>query len=307
MPQPNHRAGGRPGDRAAPSARIARGIYKHKKNQAPSILLSQRNIAQTLTDSVKVNMITRTAEEATQARIDALGPEFGPLFRHIETDLYSLRILWRVYVAFYGTSKERVELLNASSGTTAFLLENTLFDSAILSLCRMTDPPSGQRGQSTNTTIKRFPHYLEDHSNLESLERLIDDAHNKTSFARSWRNKKIAHSDYDVRQNKAELDTASRRDVLNAIGSIATVIRWVGHECLDCDIITHPIQNFLNDEVQFLEHIFLGQQKDRDLEERSRALLEKAEYEAAKEISKCNSQAPSPITGCSGAAVRAGR
>jgi hypothetical protein len=118
------------------------------------------------------------------------------------------------------------------------------------------------------------------------LERLIDDAHNKTSFARSWRNKKIAHSDYDVRQNKAELDTASRRDVLNAIDSIATVIRWVGHECLDCDIITHPIQNFLNDEVQFLEHIFLGQQKDRDLEERSRALLEKAEYEAAKEISK---------------------
>jgi hypothetical protein len=231
-------------------------------------------------------MATRTAEEATQARLDALGPEFGPLFRHIETDLYSLRNLWRVYVAFFGTSKERVELLNASSGPTAFLLENTLFENALLSLCRMTDPPSGQRGQSTNTTIKSFPNFLKDHSNLASLQQLIEDAHNKTQFARSWRNKKIAHSDYDVRQRKAGLDTASRRDVSNAIDTIAAVIRWVGHECLDCDIITHPIQSFSNDEVQILEHIFLGQEKDRELEERSRERLEKGDYDGAKAISK---------------------
>lgn len=232
------------------------------------------------------NMVTRTAEEATQARIDALGPEFGPLFRHVETDLYSLRNLWRMYVAFFGTSNERVELLNASSGPTAFVLEQTLFQSALLSLCRMTDPPSGQKGRSTNTTIKRFPHFLKDHSKLASLEQLIYDAGTETSFARSWRNKKIAHSDYDVRQHKAELDTASRRDVSNAIDAIAAVIRWVGHECLDCDIITHPIHSFSNDEVQILEHLYLGQQKDMELEVRSRAHLENGDYEGAKEISK---------------------
>jgi len=231
-------------------------------------------------------MTVQSAKEAEQARIDALGPEFGPLFRHIEIDLYSLRSLWRIYVSFFGTSKERVELLNQSSGLTAFVLEKTLFESALMALCRMTDPPSGQGGKYTNTTIRHFPRFLKDHAAIGSLDNLIKDACEAGRFARSWRDKKIAHSDYDVRLKQATLDGASRRKVSDAIDAVAAVVRWVGHECLDTEIITHPVHNHSNDEVQVVEHIYLGQLKEKEIEERHRLLTKSGEYEKAKQLSK---------------------
>jgi len=147
------RCDGRPGDRAAPLVRFARGDCKTTWTK-PQWLWSRFGGISFSLHERRLRMTVQSAKEAEQARIDALGPEFGPLFRHIEIDLYSLRSLWRIYVSFFGTSKERVELLNQSSGLTAFVLEKTLFESALMALCRMTDPPSGQGGKYTNTTIR---------------------------------------------------------------------------------------------------------------------------------------------------------
>ncbi|AWZ20148.1 Hypothetical protein RAK1035_1437 [Roseovarius sp. AK1035] len=280
----NRQAGGRPGDRAAPSVLFARGNCNTTWIK-PQLLWSRLGTNSFSLHERRLGMTAQSAKEVEQARIDSLGPDFGPLFRHIETDLYSLRTLWRIYVSFFGTSKERVELLNKTSGLTAFVLEKTLFESALMALCRMTDPPNARGGKNTNTTIRRFSSFLTDHAAKESLENLITDAVEAVRFARSWRDKKIAHSDYDVRVKQATLDHASQRKVSDAIDAIAAVVRWVGHECLNTDLVTHPIHRRSNDEVQFIKHIFLGQLKENELEEQHRFLTKSGEYEKAKQLS----------------------
>lgn len=228
-------------------------------------------------------MASFSDDEALQMRIEKLGENFGPLFHHVENDLRSLRVLWRVYVAFFGFSPKRVDLLNSSSGITAVIIERTFFESALLSLCRLTDPPTGNRGASLNTTVTRFPSFLEDHKKIGDLRSLVDHAVNQTAFARSWRNKRVAHSDYDVRQKKARVDRASRKQMSDATDAISAVVRWVGLECLDTTIVTHPISEFTGDEVSFLKHLYLGVGKERQLEAERRQLAQEGKYAEAED------------------------
>ncbi|MBW4974516.1 hypothetical protein KZZ08_12865 [Roseovarius mucosus] len=229
-------------------------------------------------------MVEDNPNERIRARINSLGPELGPFFHHIEDDLYNLRQLWRVYDALFGTSKERVDLLNASSGLVAFLIEQAFFEKALLSLCRLTDPPCSGRDKLPNITIRRLPSLLENHPNLAGLEYLIKDALEKASFARKWRDKKIAHADLYVRQRKASLDRASRKKVVDTIDAIASVVRWVGMECIGTTLNTHPFQMGSHNEIQFLTHLFLGQQREEELKAQELELLRTGNYEDAKDV-----------------------
>ncbi|WP_157966346.1 AbiU2 domain-containing protein [Oceanibium sediminis] len=216
------------------------------------------------------------AAQDLEKRKQALGEEAGKLFGHIEADLYNLRSLWRTYVSLFGTNSERVELLNSISSLTSYHLEKSLYDSAMLAICRLTDPPQSH-GSGPNVSVRRLPDLLnlEGHSDLHAL---VEKAGTTSKFARSWRNKKLAHSDDAVRNGKATLDHSSRIQMNVAIEAISDVVKWVGRECMDTQIMTMPIVRKSSDEVAFLRALFEGKECLEDRERRMKDLLRKRDY-----------------------------
>lgn len=229
-------------------------------------------------------MATYTEAEARERRQADLGLDFGDLFKDIENDLYSLRVHWRIYTALFGTNSERVELLNQISGSTNYFIEKALFETAMLSLCRLTDPPSSMRGKLKNITVQRVPEFVQNPDQGASIKRIVKKAVSDAEFARGWRNKRLAHSDEDARRGVVQVAAASRASMEASIESIAEVIRWVGAELMDTTIITHPISSFAGDEVAFLETLYLGNRSRNSQREKALSAAKEGQYEEAERL-----------------------
>ncbi|WP_149776123.1 AbiU2 domain-containing protein [Ruegeria intermedia] len=232
-------------------------------------------------------MTTNPSEAALAEKIEKLGDEFGRLFADVQNDLFTLRLHWRVYKALFATNSERVDLLNSVSGTTAWLLERTLFETAVMSVCRLTDPPASIRGKQKNITIQRFPSLAEERLGLEGVEGLVgivNTAVDASEFARSWRNKRLAHSDEAVRRGQQAVLDASVEKMDYAIDAVASVIHWVGVELMDVEIITHPISSYGSDEVVLLEALFLGQKERKRRRERAQNMAREGLFEDAERL-----------------------
>ncbi|KUJ82234.1 hypothetical protein AVO44_02920 [Ruegeria profundi] len=159
-----------------------------------------------------------------------------------------------------------------------------MFESAMLSVCRLTDPPSAMRGKSVNITVQRVPEFVSSHPKAAEISSIVEKATEAAEFARSWRNKRLAHSDEDVRRGKAQLELASRQRMEAAIDAIASVVRWVGVEVLDTTIITHPISNFSDDEVAFLKVLYLGKLEQKSREEQAHLAVRSRRIEDAERL-----------------------
>jgi hypothetical protein len=151
----------------------------------------------------------------------------------------------------FGANEDRVALLNSVSGETAYFVERSMFEAALLSICRMTDPPASRLTKDKNITVRRLAHYLSNPQDARTST-FIDASVQKAAFARSWRNKRLAHSDEAVRNGIAQLDLASRALVKSATDSIAKCIRHFAAVELETTLVTHPISALGNDTTHFL-------------------------------------------------------
>lgn len=225
----------------------------------------------------------QSANEARQELIQALGQDNGELVDNLRTDCASLRLYWRIYRSFFGTSKERVDMLNSISGTTAHVLESSLWHEVIFRICRLSDPKTGFRGKSKNVSITRLEDLVEERSKKE-MQKSISEAIAASVFAKTLRNKLLAHSDDDVRNNRGVLITrGSRRDVSNAIGKICECVRLYYSVALETQLITHPISNLGNDEVKIIEAIYMGNQEMLRIEAERKRCLSARDYKALEE------------------------
>ena len=68
-----------------------------------------------------------------------------------------LHLKWSEYVALFGVSQSRVDLLNASARGFFALLESSLWTDLILHLCALTDDPEVGRRQTL--TVRRLPRW----------------------------------------------------------------------------------------------------------------------------------------------------
>lgn len=220
-------------------------------------------------------MINKTPEQALQEYIDKLGAERGPYVKAVENDLYSLRVHAEIYEAFFGTNRERVELFNSISGGTAYWIERSMFESLVLQVCRLTDRVSV--GKKKNVTVRALPSLLSGAPDAE-LEARIDRADIATKFARDWRNRRIAHSDEDVKLGKATLDTASRAKLKDAIEAIAACIRRYALVELNTTLMTHPIRQYIGDEISFLTALYYGKREREGIKSLRKDLIERDEW-----------------------------
>ncbi len=162
-----------------------------------------------------------------------LGSEYGEAFFHCKQELYRVSSQWDRYETLFST-KTRVNILNEASGNFWHALQGVLFETVLLGLCRLTDPPStmNHRNLSVRTLFELDP----SKSKIRFQSR-IDKANNDTKFARSWRDKRIAHNDYKQLTGSAnKMEIATRLKVSKAIVSIHEVLRWVQGKYFDGDL-----------------------------------------------------------------------
>lgn len=170
----------------------------------------------------------RAAKEARAEYIAVMGEPLGKLYYALWHEVAWLHMEWGEYVELFGTKPSRLELLNKAAPRFFRIVEDSLWEGAILHISRLTDPPRSF-GKRKNLTIQMLPDLVDDDDVRKSVQDLVVAAKKRAEFCRDWRNRHIAHRDLElaVDEGVTPLTPASRRDVRDAIDSIDDVLNAV--------------------------------------------------------------------------------
>jgi hypothetical protein len=83
---------------------------------------------------------TRTADEVRADFMLKMGADFGAFWDAFRNELIVLHAKWQQYRKLYGTSDERIGLLNSSAGFFFGLVHDVMWDDIVLHIARLTDP-----------------------------------------------------------------------------------------------------------------------------------------------------------------------
>lgn len=127
---------------------------------------------------------------------ELLPAELRQVFESVDSEVIWLHGKWITYCQLYGTSKERIDILNATAVSFFRIVQEVLLDSVVLTFSRLTDP--AKTLGKDNRSLEQLIAILNDsgYSALASLLRdKFDRLKNQCEAFRVWRNRKIAHSD----------------------------------------------------------------------------------------------------------------
>jgi hypothetical protein len=162
-----------------------------------------------------------------------MGEELGASFWQLHKKLIELHIVWQQYRQLYGTDSETIELLNRTAGLLFKLMQDQLWDSVLLAISRMTDPPA--TGKKKNLTIQSLPALIQDIILKAELEGLCAAAVAQAEFAREHRNKRIAHQDHDYAHDPVAnpLNGISRERVETMLKTLRAVLNRLNNHYKD--------------------------------------------------------------------------
>jgi hypothetical protein len=161
----------------------------------------------------------KSAEEVKREYQDQMGIELGSVYYALTGEVVRLHAKWASYVTLFGTSEARVVLLNRASAGFFGSLQSVMWEDVLLHISRLTDrSESGRRGRQ-NLTISKLVQLIvseEIHAEVLKRSKVIHDA---AAFCRDWRNRRIAHADFELAIGSAarSLEPASRKKVKNVI------------------------------------------------------------------------------------------
>jgi hypothetical protein len=169
-----------------------------------------------------------TAEQVRAAKVAAMGNELGELCYDLYREVAWLHVKWQEYRELFGTSRERIELLNRAAPAFFNFLQAVLFEDVLLHITRLTDPPQSRKDKD-NLTLRRLSALLPAPGLKLRVDQLLDQAKQKSEFARDRRNRWIAHRDLLTVRNQSPqpLAKASREAVEQALGAIRDVMNEV--------------------------------------------------------------------------------
>ncbi|WP_407690639.1 AbiU2 domain-containing protein [Rhodocyclus tenuis] len=70
-----------------------------------------------------------------------MGGEIGKVYSALWQEVAWINKKWNQYVELFGTSPERIELLNRAAPSFFRTFQDSLLDDVLLHLARLTDPP----------------------------------------------------------------------------------------------------------------------------------------------------------------------
>jgi hypothetical protein len=82
--------------------------------------------------------IHRSSEEVLEHYVSDMGPNLGPVFHRLWNDCVWLHLKWREYRSVFGSSEERIELLNSAARGFFGIVQDVLWQDILLHICRFT-------------------------------------------------------------------------------------------------------------------------------------------------------------------------
>lgn len=220
----------------------------------------------------------RAGEEVKSEYIEKMGKELGAQCYALWQEFILLAMKWGEYEALYGEGSRRVDLLNEAAPAFFWVVENVIWDDMLLHISRLTDN-TAVSGKS-NLTLQNLPGLVENPAIKAALEDLVKTALDKTKSFRDLRNRRLAHSDLDLRINNATarpLAPANKAEVREAVHAIREVLtglekHYLGTEALFVGSITRrgaldliPILYFgIREQAKANERIRAGQGTEED-------------------------------------------
>lgn len=213
-------------------------------------------------------MHTQSAAEIQKLNIEKMGETTGLVYSALWQELALLYMRWNQYVELFGTSKERIDLLNRSSGGMARTIQDTMWESVLLHLARLIDPPhAARKPEQGNLSFQHLCKTLQDSPIHPALIEQQSKVLNACSFAKNWRDKYIAHRDLDIalKRNAAPLAHASRALVKEALQALSNLLNIISEHYLGST--TGFEHSTLGSEAVALLHIIKDGNRYREAEE----------------------------------------
>ena len=184
--------------------------------------------------------VNRSAAEAEQDAVRAMGDRLGRIYHALWQEIARLHLQWCEYVELFGTNTSRVELMNRAAPRCFANFQQALLEGIILHVTRLTDRHDTHQRDSSRSRNKRNLSFMALAEALtapdvkQRVTELIKLAEEASEFCRDWRNRRIAHADFDL-----SLDPAAR--------PLEPVIRQKLKAALDA---LGPILNALSEHYQ---------------------------------------------------------
>ena len=222
--------------------------------------------------------------QVKQDFIRQMGQELGSLFFALWVELTWLNLKWKEYSELYGhvdprKGKSRIDLLNKSAATFFRVVQVSLWENVLLHIACITDVP--KTCGKNNLSIKRLEGLVQEEIK-EVIIKHIRDVDEKATFCRDWRNRHIAHRDFDLvlgGEKAVPLEKANRKKVKDALESIARVLNAVSIYYTKEEIIfdKYPVSNgaeslfyILDDgikvDMERMKRVVAGEMLPKDIE-----------------------------------------
>jgi hypothetical protein len=210
-----------------------------------------------------------TADEVEKKYIEAMGAQLGPIFNRLQTECTLMNSTWRQFVELFGTSQKRVEVLAWSAEYFFEVVREVFLESTLLKLCRITDPASSPN-KKKNVTVALLTELVDD-SLRPQIASALPEVLASAQFARDWRNRHIAHQDFDLifADTPEPLAVVTRKKVSDALEAVNDLLNIVeNHYSKATMAFDHLIaRGQADDLVQVLNEEF---QRDFEFRERLR-------------------------------------
>jgi hypothetical protein len=178
----------------------------------------------------------QTAAEAKDENVAKMGEPLGVIYSALWQEVATLHFHWKEYVELFGTDPERIPLLNRVAPHFFRMIQDGVWELSLLGLTRLTDPAVSKvrKEEKTNLTVQALPELIDDPTLKENVTKLVAEAVAATKFARSWRDRRIAHRDLELalEQPTTPLADGSRADVKTALKALADVLNEVASHYL---------------------------------------------------------------------------
>ena len=150
-----------------------------------------------------------------------MGQDLGDVYSELWQQLARLHQTWGHFEEVFAVSSEAIEVLNSTAPNFFRTVQDTLWESVLLRIARLTDQSNTAKKQ--NLSFMRLPQYVADAALLKDLCVSIQELSSAATFARDWRNRRLAHNDLDLSLSRAAepLAPASSRHIEDVLASMA--------------------------------------------------------------------------------------
>jgi hypothetical protein len=138
----------------------------------------------------------QTSDEVREEILTSFPGGTGELFHKLWISVSHLHLNWKNYRSLFGTSPERVELLNWAASSFFGLLDGILRHNVVLAIARLTDPPrsAGKDNASLAHLVDMLTPFI-DAAFIDELRSELEGLQAYCEPIRQLRNRLLAHDD----------------------------------------------------------------------------------------------------------------